>query len=202
MKRAIPVSEFLKTKKTALAFDGEFHGAFSKPEDRGIWFIWGGSGNGKTRFALQLAKYLTRWYKVAYNSLEEGDSLTMQNAFRDIGMEEVANKIILISEPIAELDKRLKVRRSPDCVVIDSFQYTMLSYKKYIEFKERHPNKLLIFISHADGKQPRGGAAVSVMFDASLKIFVEGFRAISKGRFIGTEPHYTIWKEGAQRFWE
>lgn len=202
MKRAIPVNEFLKTKKNTIDFEGPFFGAFDRPEDRGVWFIWGNSGNGKTRFALQLAKYLTQWYKVAYNSLEEGDSLTMQKAFREVGMEEVGNRIVLIQEPMEDLDKRLKARRSPDCVVIDSFQYTQMSYKKYIEFKEKHPSKLLIFTSQAEGKQPSGRSAKSVMYDASLKIWIEGYRAVSKGRFIGKEPYYTVWHEGAQRYWD
>ncbi len=39
------------------------------------------------------------------------------------------------------------------------------------------------------------------MYDASLKIFVEGFRAISKGRFIGPKGYYTVWEEGAERYW-
>lgn len=202
MKRAIPVNEFLATKKDVIEFDGRYLGAFDKPEVKGVWFIWGNSGSGKTRLGLLLAKYLTKWFKVAYNSLEEGDSLTMQQAFRDVGMAEVGNKIVLIQESIEELDKRLKARRSPDCVVIDSFQYTQLTYKKYIEFKERHRKKLIIFTSQADGKQPSGRAAKSVMYDASLKIWVEGYRAISKGRFIGKDPYFTIWHEGAQRYWD
>ena len=40
--------------------------------------VWGKSGNGKTSFVLQLCKELTRYGKVAYDSLEEGSSLTMQ----------------------------------------------------------------------------------------------------------------------------
>lgn len=36
-------------------------------------------------------------------------------------------------------------------MIIDSFQYSGLNYKTYKEFKERHPKKLFIFISHAEG---------------------------------------------------
>ena len=39
------------------------------------------------------------------------------------------------------------------------------------------------------------------MYDASLKIYVEGFRAFSKGRFFGSVGHFTIWDEGAVRYW-
>lgn len=85
--------------------------------------------------------------------------------------------------------------------MIDSFQYTQMSYKEYISFKEAHRDKLLIFVSHADGKNPDGRSAKKVMYDASLKVYVEGFRAISKGRFFGSVGHYTVWSEGEQRYW-
>lgn len=202
MKRAIPVNEFLNEQKQVYEFDGSFFGAFDKPEKNGVWFIWGQSGNGKTRFGLQLAKYMTRFGKVAYNSLEEGNSLPMQKAFKDVGMSEVAGKIVLISERIPELTKRLKARRSPDIVVVDSFQYTQLNFPKYLDFKALHPKKLIIFISQADGKLPKGKSAESAMYDASLKIWVEGHRAMSKGRYIGQHPFYTVWHEGAERYWD
>ena len=51
------------------------------------------------------------------------------------------------------------------------------------------------------GKKPRGNAAVSVMFDATLKIWVEGYIATSKGRFIGSTGKYTVWDEGAEKYW-
>ena len=69
----------------------------------------------------------------------------------------------------SEMDEALSKPRSWDFVVIDSFQYTQMSYKEYIAFKERHRNKLLIFVSHADGKRPEGRAAMKIMYDASLK---------------------------------
>ena len=70
-----------------------------------------------------------------------------------------------------------------------------------IEFKEQHRNKLIIFISHAKGRLPKGRSGESVMFDASLKIYVEGYRAFSKGRFIGPKGYYDIWPEEAARYW-
>jgi hypothetical protein len=100
-----------------------------------------------------------------------------------------------------DLDARLKKRKSPDIIVIDSFQYTQMSFKEYQEFKARHRDKLLIFISQADGNKPSGRTAVSVMFDAALKIWVEGYRAISKGRYFGNKGYYTIWKERADIYW-
>lgn len=102
---------------------------------------------------------------------------------------------------MVELDERLSKRKSPDFVIIDSFQYTQLDYRQYIAFKERHPDKMLVFVSHADGKQPAGRAARSVMYDAGLKIWVEGYKAFSNGRFFGPTGEYTIWREKADEYW-
>ena len=35
-----------------------------------------------------------------------------------------------------------------------------------------------------------------------MKIFVEGYRAISKGRFVSEiGAFYTVWEEGATKYW-
>jgi len=201
-RNARGVREVLSMKFDTFPFEGAFKDAFSTPERRGVWFIWGDSGNGKTTFAMQLAKELCKYGRVAYDSLEEGSSLTMRNTMLRCGMMEVNRRFLLLdAEPMEQLNIRLHRQKSPDIVFIDSFQYTQMSYRQYIEFKEANRNKLLIFISHADGKQPNGRAAKSVMYDATLKIRVEGFRAFSKGRFIGPVGHYDIDKVKAPRYW-
>ncbi len=78
--RALTVKEVLKQKKRTFAFKGEWKEAFGEPERTGVWFIWGNSGNGKSSFVMQLCKYLCEFERVAYDSLEEGDSLSIQNA--------------------------------------------------------------------------------------------------------------------------
>lgn len=201
LQRAKSVNDILKINRPALQFEDEWQRAFSTPERCGVWFIWGNSGNGKSSFVMQLCKYLTKFGKVVYNSLEEGASLTMQNTLRRFAMSDVNRRFQLVDgESMEDLSVRLSLKRSADFVVIDSFQYTQMNYKQYIAFKEQHKNKLLIFISHADGKMPAGRSAKSVMYDASLKIWVEGYRAFSKGRFIGETGIYTIWDQGAAAY--
>ncbi len=202
LQRAKSVTDILKIKRQSFDFEGLWEDAFGSPEKCGIWFIWGNSGNGKSSFVMQLCKYLAKFGKVSYDSLEEGSSLTMQNTLIRFGMSEVNRRFLLLdNEPIDQLSERLLQKRSPDIAVIDSFQYTQMSYRQYIAFKEKHRNKLLIFISHADGKMPAGRSAKSVMYDASLKIWVEGYKAFSKGRFIGKTGMYTIWDQGATNYW-
>lgn len=201
-RNAKGVRELLNTKYEMLGFEKEWYDAFGTPERRGVWIIWGNSANGKTSFAMQLCKYLCKFGRVAYDSLEEGASLTMRNTIIRHGMMDVNRRFLLLdSENMDELSIRLKRQKSPDFVVIDSFQYTQMTYKQYIAFKEMHKNKLLIFISHADGMYPNGRAAKSVMYDATLKIYIEGFRAFSKGRFIGPKGYFDIWPERAEIYW-
>lgn len=201
MKKALSMVDLMRKNREVYAFEGALQEAFGQPEQNGVWFIWGRSGNGKTSFVLQLCKELTRYGKVAYDSLEEGDSLTMQNALMRVGMGDVGRRFILLNESLKELDTRLKRRRSPDIVVVDSFQYAHIDLKQYEEFIDRYKNKLIIFVSQADGLKPWGRTAQSAMYSASLKIWVEGYRAISKGRYRGNLGYYTIWAERAEEYW-
>jgi len=201
MNRAYSITELLNMKKKVFEFENEWKDAFGTPEVRGIWFVYGNSSSGKTRFILQLAKYISQFEKVIYNSLEEEFEATLQNALIAVKMDEVATRVRFVHEPIAALSERLSQKHSPGVVIIDSFQYSGLNYKSYRELKEKHRNKLIILISHADGKSPAGRAAKSVMYDASLKVWVEGYKAISKGRYIGETGEYTIWYEGAKKYW-
>lgn len=201
MKRALSVREAENQKKAVFPFEGKWEEAFGHPERSGVWFIWGNSGNGKSSFTMQLCKELCKYERVAYDSLEEGSCLTMQESLKRHNMIDVNRKFALLDENVNDLKTRLRRRKSYNIVVIDSFQYTQMGYRDYINLKEHFPDKLFIFVSHADGKKPRGNAAVSVMFDATLKIWVEGYIATSKGRFIGSTGKYTVWDEGAEKYW-
>lgn len=201
MKRALSVREAENQKKAVFPFEGKWEEAFGHPERTGVWFIWGNSGNGKSSFTMQLCKELCKYERVAYDSLEEGSCLTMQESLKRHNMIDVNRKFALLDENVNDLKTRLRRRKSYNIVVIDSFQYTQMGYRDYINLKEHFPDKLFIFVSHADGKKPRGNAAVSVMFDATLKIWVEGYIATSKGRFIGSTGKYTVWDEGAEKYW-
>lgn len=201
-RNAKGVREMLSMKFDTLPFEADWYQAFGTPERRGVWLVWGNTGNGKTSFVMQLCKELCRFGRVAYDSLEEGACLTMQNTLKRFNMQEVNRRFLLLdAEPLDQLSLRLKRQKAPDFVVVDSFQYTQLSYPQYIKFKEAHRNKLIIFISHASGTHPEGRPAKKAAFDASLKIYVEGYRAFSKGRFIGPKGYYDIWPEEAATYW-
>lgn len=201
LRRATSVSELTQMRYATMPWGGAWRDAFGTPETSGVWFIWGRSGSGKTTFVLKLCKELARYGKVVYDSLEEGTRMTMRNAVLRIGMADVARSFTLVNDPIKDLDERISRHKSARIVVIDSFQYAEFSAMGYKDFIARHRNKLLIFISQCEGTSPAGHTAVSAMFSADLKIWVEGYRAISKGRTMGEKGYYTIWPERAGVYW-
>lgn len=201
INRAVSVTTLMQTRHNLMEFEGEWKSSFGKPEMTGSWLIWGNSGNGKTRFALKLCKYLTNFGRVSYNSLEEGASNSMQQAFAEVGMNDVKRRIVLLDqESIPDLIERLKRRKSPDIIAIDSIQYASMNYADYKALRNGFRNKLFILISHADGKNPSGRVASSIRFDAFVKVWVEGYRAFPVSRYGGGEP-FTVWEEGAYQYW-
>lgn len=203
LKRAYSPVEIQKMNIPSFDFTGDWEASLGKPARTGTWIIWGHPGNGKSSFAMQLIKYLCKFDRVIYDSLEESTGKSIQMSLNRHNMEEVSRKLLILDrEPMDELSERLSRKRSPGIVIIDSFQYSGLTYLSYKELKERHSNKLLIFISHADGMRPEGRAAKKVEYDADIKILVQGFRAMCKSRFM-EKPGvpFTIWEEGAAKCW-
>lgn len=201
MARTLSAKQVLTIKFDTIRLGGGWDECVGEIETTGIWFIWGNSGNGKTSAVVSLCKELSAFGKVLYNSREEGVSLTMQNTLRRYGMGELGSRFQLANMSLPELDEKISQQRSPKFVVLDSFQFMGLTYKDFRAFCEKHKNKMLIFVSRTRGRQPEGRAAISAMYDASCKIWVEGYKAFSKGRFVGTTGEMTIWDEGAKKYW-
>ncbi|GHT16591.1 hypothetical protein AGMMS4956_19310 [Bacteroidia bacterium] len=251
MSRALSISDVARYKPKTMPFDGKWDASFGKPEMAGSWIVWGKSGNGKTRFALQLCRYLSQFGRVAYDSLEEGLSLTMQKSIAEVGMSQASRRFILLDkEPIRDdifttqyfkeqvkrylngfvydhatsqliaqvlkmvqhkhrhdaahtptcLLERLERQKSPDIVVIDSLQYSGMTYADYRRLRDGFKGKLFVLISHASGSEPAGKVAGAIKFDANVKVFVEGYKAFPVSRYGGGAP-FTIWEEGAERFY-
>ncbi len=203
IKRGLTIRDIRNFKPKVLPFTGDWEASIGQPELTGSWIVWGGSANGKTRFALQLARYFAHFCRVAYNSLEEGLSLSMKNAIAEVGMSDPKvkrNFVLLDKEPIDELMERLKKQRSPKVVIIDSLQYTGLTYNEYKILRDTFRRKLFVFISHGEGKDPKGNVGKSVKYDAFVKIYVEGYKAFPQSRF-GGGREYVIWEKGATDYW-
>lgn len=203
MSKAYSVGNVLNAKFNTLQFDGIWHEAIGNPELSGSWFIKAPTKHGKTSLAMQLAKYLTKFGRVAYNSVEEGLSLSIQDAYKRAGMNEVATKIVLLGkEDVPTLIKRLDKPKSPPIVFIDTVQFWDLKFSEYKELKSKFPNKLFIYISHQDGRNPDGHVAKRIWRDANVIFEVEGFKAFVTGRYGGNpDAEIIINEERAARYW-
>lgn len=204
MKRGYTPVEVIEKKFPLLPFEGEWKESFGMPDRAFTAIAWGESTNGKSSFAMQWARYLTNFGKVAYNSLEEGISHTMQmNLQRNFMGTTVGKFLLLDREPIAMLMERMGKHKSPDFYVIDSLQYMRMRESDYKELKllAYEKRKGLIFTSHAQGKLPKGALADYIRYDVDLKLRIEGYRVFPGGRLNGGGKPFTIWHEGAAKYW-
>ncbi len=201
VRRAYSADSVISMERELCEFDGQWLEAVGKPELKGTWCIGGLPKNGKTSFTMQLAKYLTRWHLVAYNSIEEGISASFAETLRRCRMDEVkANRfIVLNNEDIKDIECRLSKRKSPKIVIIDSIQFLGLNTETYLRWKKRFPEKLFIYITHLQGQYPEGKTALKIWRDSDVVIKVEGFRAYPTSRYGGGKP-ITVCEEKAAMF--
>lgn len=201
LKRAYSVTDVLTAKFNTLEFDGFWKDAIGCPELAGTWFIYGDVKNGKTTLAMMLAKYLTNFGRAAYDSVEEGLSQSIQDAYKRLKMAEVRGKFLLLGkESVEEVAARLRKRKSPDFIFIDTVQFLDLKFSEYKALKAEFPNKIFIYLSHVDGKLPDGSTAKRIWRDANVAILVKGFKAFPTGRYGGGSP-ITICEEKAAEYW-
>lgn len=186
LKKVLTVANVQNQTIHRLNFEGEFYQAFNKPQDRGVWFVWGSSGSGKSTFLMMLAKQMAWQYKTLYNLLEEEPSDSDYIERTELCcMNEVQDNFHTASYNVEELNAYLDRKGSPKVVVIDSLIYWTKRFDEYLELKNRYKDKIFIMSGHAQGKDPRSEFEKSVMYDAKMKIFIEGYAAYCKGRTIG-----------------
>lgn len=208
MAKAISNRNVLDAKFEVAEFEGEWLASFGKPELRGVWIIYGESGCGKTHFALRLLKYLCGFVnRAAYDTLEQGLCSSFQTAWKDENMIEVGSKVVVLAkETIKDLRERLRKRKSPDVVVIDSIT-ALIGFTRavFIELINEFPEKLFIFIAHEEHGKPYPAIAQHVRKLSEVKIHIEGYKAFTTTRFKGENGEggadFTIWEKGANEYW-
>lgn len=187
----------------------QFTRSFGDIEDAFDCIIYGNSGNGKTNFTVQVIKdlILSLRQKCIYISYEEGHTKTLQKTMieRHDMLNQVGNMLeILDYASYDDLVKRMSKKQSAKIWVIDSLQASHFTEQQCAALKSRfvmsRKKKIIIYISWAEGKKPKGSAAQAVEYYAHIKVRVEGLIAFFKSRF-GGNRNYVIWEEGAKRYW-
>ena len=204
-QKILTLKNVVDAKIRTFNFTGEFYGAFGCPRMGGLWYVYGGSGSGKTSFILSLMKEMAPLTnKILFESYEEGViSLSFQKNIKRLGMLSLNNKIQITDESLEEMIERLNFQRSPDVVFIDSLEHSEFkNIKQITDLRDRYPQKTFVFVGQASGLRPRTELGESVLFIADQKIHLEGYRAISRGRSFGSAGYYTIWGEEAAVYWE
>ncbi len=162
------------------------------------WLIYGGSGQGKTSYALQVVKEICKSQKVHYNTLEEGTKLSFKKALERSNIKSANSKFTYQKENLTELTARLDRKNQAKVIVIDSVQYFFRrkSIEDYFKFCEDFENTTFIWISGADGNRPKGAIADDIYYDADIVVKIDNYEAvIEKNRFEAYESR-VIWQQG------
>jgi len=203
IKGELTLKNMIDTNIPVFDFTGEWLEAFGRPQRTGVWYIWGNSGHGKTTFILMLMKQLANFGKTLFVPYEEGQaSESLKNGIRRLGLLEANSRVSVCTKSIEELKERLKATKSPDFVIIDSLDVSEFKrVEQVVEIKNSFKNKLFVFTGWAKGKEPAKRIGENVLFIANQKIWVEGFRALSRGRSFGERGYLTIWDKEAEVYW-
>ena len=203
-QRATSIHNFLSMKFERIAFEGAWRDAFDQPEKGGIWYVGGRPTNGKTSFVVQLIKVLAELgMKVRFFNFEEQASISMQETICRERLIDVAHNVQVISFMLsyAEIRKELETTRT-HVAVIDTIQKSGITKAQVEELRRDFPDVLIVFVSHVlPNGLPEKAPANQAYREASLKIYVDRFRAISQGRYFGKLGYYDIWEEKAAKCW-
>jgi len=204
MKRALTFQNILDAKILTFDFTGEWFEAFGQPQRAGVWFIYGDSGHGKTTFLLMLMRELAKFDKILFLPYEEGEvNKLLQKAIERLGLTAINNRVIVSNETIKEMETRLEKRNSPNIAIIDSLNVSGIKNVKQVSrLREKFPHKTFIYTGWAEGKLPKGNIGKDVLYYANQKIFIEGYRAFSRGRSFGKKQYFTIWEEESKKYFE
>lgn len=190
MARTLSVKNIYAQSFTTLDMGSEYKEAFGEPSDTGTWLIFGKEKNGKSTFALQLAKYLSTQKKTLYVSAEEGVELEFRRAMDRAGLDETDRNLNFIDyEPLEELRERLAKKKSARVVFIDNITIYNDELKggELRRLQRDFPGKLFVFIAHEDdtGGTPATSSGKLCKKLAKIICHVEGLAAQISGRCPG-----------------
>ncbi len=198
--RALSVQNVKEKVFKVFNLTGLWMKVMNKPERNGIWLVYGREKNGKTWFALLLAKMLSTFEKVLYVSGEEGISGPFQKSV-DRAKLSIKDKVKFLDyTPFDDVKKKLG-RKGYKIVILDN----SLVYSDEIkpsDFKTlvtKYPNTLFIILSHEEKGEPGNALGRAAKKWAKVIFRVEGLTAHISGRVPG--GIVTVDEEKAMIYW-
>lgn len=185
--------QFIEKQFDCFPFEGKWRDSFAEPEKNFRMIVYGKPGNGKTEFCVQMAKYVSQFAKVYYNTYEQGVSKSMQDALKRNDMMEAAGKVMFGDrETLPEMMKRLRRRNSAKIVFIDSRDFINLTQQQYKQLDLAFPSHAFVIVCWESNGKPKGEHAKAIEYMCDIKVRVHRFRAFPRCRYGGNQP-YTIW---------
>lgn len=199
-KNTCSLKELVSMEYETIAWKNEaFRELVGDAESRGSWIVWGKSFNGKSSFAMKLMQELAEiGYSVLYVSNEEGFGKSLRDRVKGL----VGLDIRFMKDARKEdLEKELHKQRSAKCIIVDSIQYLGINQAGYNRLRRLFPNKLWVWISHANDKEQPKGIGDYVRYDSDVKIVVSNFVANANSRFGGGKS-LVVWDRKADMLQE
>lgn len=205
--RGISIHSLKKKTFPKYEFDGVWKDSFGMPPKNAQWLIYGESGNGKTEFCVQLAHYYTNFGKVAYISLEQGISATIQEPFmryefsnRPYGIKlyERKNRSLSTYDEVKAFVQKTNYR----IIIIDSLNYMKVNAAQFIEISEiaKKRKRTLINVAWGKGDKPKSSAGEDIEFMVDEKIYVDRYAIPHPKSRCGGHLPFIIWEEKAKEY--
>lgn len=209
MAKKLGLRQLYQKKYTEVqGIDPQIKASLGDIEDAFDMISWGDSANGKTNFTFKVMCEIALALncKAVYVSWEEGHGKSLRDTLiRHNMLEVMGNRLeIMDGGTFDEIRSVMMKRKSAKIWVFDSIQAAEWTSHQCMQLKDEFVKskrkKILLYISWAEGKAPKGATARDVKFFANIKVWVEKFVAFPTGRY-GGNKNYVIWEEGAKKKW-
>lgn len=185
--RALTARDIYEAKNEVIPLDGEWARAIGQPEYGEGWIVYGKEKNGKTTFALMLARYLSGVTDgVLYVSAEEQPTKnTFKAAMQRAGITVTDNIHFVPYKSFAELKVIQKKRRARRVVIVDNLSVYNKKVRPdgLLDLMNEFPRVTFIFLAHEDNDgEPLWALAKTCKLYASVIVNVRGLVASVFGR--------------------
>lgn len=204
--KGVSVARLKKMTFPKYEFEGIWKDSFGCPPIDAQWLIYGESGNGKTELCVQLAEYYTKFGRVAYISLEQGISSTIQEPFLryefnekcDCKLYKRTNRKMTTYEEVLEFVKKTNYK----IIFIDSLNYMQAKAGQFIEISEiaKKRKRTLVNVAWGKGDKPKSSSGEDIEFMVDQKILVEKYAVVEPKSRCGGKLPFVIWEEKAKLY--